>query len=486
MAVTTGTANHADINSQKSIEHSSKVLTGKMSVMALVLSVLAFSAPMVVVSGYMPLAISVAGMGAPFAFILTTLVMLVFVVGYLAITKYIPKTGNFYMYIAAGLGKQIGLGSAFLAIASYVLILGNVYLFLGITFTEVIEYYFSVATPWWVWSLIAWTFVTILGYLNVEFSAKFMTTVMICEVLFILVFNSSVFFSSDRPTLALAPVLPTSLLDGNVILPLLFGIMVFIGLEATTVYRDEVENPDTTIPRATYISIVFIGLIYSITCYFVMSGYGQNAYQMAIDNPTGMFSGALNKFTGSTALQIKFALVGTSLIAALVSINNVVSRYIYGLGKDNVLPEIFGKVHDKHESPYIASFIVQIILVALTLPFLLTDKPIDVIFANMAGLGTAGIIALMALVSLSIIVWFRKNSDVKEHPIKTLIMPFISLLVMGSISLFVFKNMEMVAGGEKNDAWIFNVILGAIFVSGLLLAMYYKAAKPHRYKNIGC
>ena len=116
------------IHTESKINESSGTtqLTGSMSVKSLVLSVLAFSAPMVVVSGYMPLAISVAGNGAPFAFLLTTLVMLIFVVGYLALTKYIPKTGNFFLYITAGLGKKLGLGSAFVAIFSYILIMANV------------------------------------------------------------------------------------------------------------------------------------------------------------------------------------------------------------------------------------------------------------------------------------------------------------------------------------------------------------------------
>jgi amino acid transporter len=485
MAATTSSTNTVQVNSHISQVETSKALTGKMSVMALVLSVLAFSAPMVVVSGYMPLLISVAGVGAPFGFIMTTIAMLIFVVGYLAITKYIPKTGNFYLYITAGLGKKIGLGSAFMAIASYILILGNVYLFLGLTFTEVVDYYFAIHTPWWLWSLIGWAFVATLGHLNVEFSAKFMTTVMVCEVIFILAFNSSVFFSESRPALELAPLLPTSLMDGNITLPLLYGIMVFIGLEATTVYRDEVENPNKTIPKATYISILFIGVLYTVACYFVMSGFGQDAYKVALDQPATMFSSALEIYTGNTALQIKFALVGTSLIASLVSINNVVSRYIYGLGRDGVFPKVLGKVHEKHESPYVASFAVQIIMVLLTLPFLLTSKSVEEIYANMAGLGTAGIIFLMAMVSLSIIIWFRRNTQIKENIFKTLIMPVLSLFIMGAIALYVMLNMEMVVGGEASDAWIFNAIMAAIFLGGLTLSLYYKAVKPHIYQKIG-
>lgn len=486
MTITTDGTNRVHMNSDLSSTDANSKLTGKMSLIALILSVLAFSAPMVVMAGYMPLAISVAGIGAPFAFILTTIVMLIFVVGYLAMTKYISKTGNFYIYIAVGLGKHIGLGSAFLAIASYILIMANVYLFLGITFTEVINYYFSISTPWWIWSLIAWVFVSLLGYLHVEFSAKFMTMVMVCETLFIIVFNSSVLFSTTRPPLEVTPLLPTSLLNGNVVLPLLYGIMVFIGLEATTVYRDEVKNPDKTIPMATYISIIFIGILYSLSCYFVMSAYGSNVTQVAVNNPTGMFSDALVKYVGTTALQIKFALVATSLIAALVSINNVVSRYIYGLGRDEVLPKIFGKVHAKHGSPYIASIVVQIIMTVLTIPFLLTKKPVEVIYANMAGLGTAGIIALMALVSLSIIVWFRRNQHIQENFVKTIIMPSISLFILGGITLFIAMNMEMVVGGDKADGWKFDLILLGIFLVGLILSIYYRFAKPHLYKNIGC
>ena len=485
MALISGSTKSVQVEPFTLKESKPKELTGQMSVTSLVLAVLAFSGPMVAVNGYMPLEITVAGTGAPFAFILSMLSMLIFVVGYLAITKYIPKTGNFYLYVSAGLGKKAGLGSAFMAIASYILILGNVYLFLGITFTEVVQYYFDVATPWWIWSLVGWAIVSLICHLNVEFSAKFMVIVMLLEVLFIAIFNGSILFSTERPPLEIAPLLPTSLMDGNVVMPLLFGIMLFIGLEATTVYRDEVKNPDKTIPKATYLSIFFIGLIYTVTCYFVMAAYGKNAFDVATNNPTGMFSDLVVSYWSTTALEIKFALIATSLIASLVSINNVATRYIYGLAKDNIIPQQLAKIHDKHESPYIASIVVQIILVCVTVPFVMMDKPVDAIFANMAGLGVAGIIFLMALVSVSIIIYFRRNKQFKEHIVKTTIMPVLSILIMGGNSIFIFMNLEMVIGGEKADAWIFNLLLIAMFISGVALALYYKIAKPHLYQKIG-
>ena len=460
-------------------------LTGEMSVSSLVLTVLAFSAPMVVVSGYMPLAISTAGTGAPFAFILTTIVLFIFAVGYLAITKYLTKTGNFCAYISAGLGKKIGLGSAFISIFSYVALMGGVYLFIGMTFSEITNYFFQAETPWWMWSCISWIVVTSICHLNIEFSAKFMTTVMILEVLFIMVFNGSILFSSERAALTIEPLLPTSLLDGNVILPLLFCIMVYIGLESTTVYRDEVKNPDRSIPKATYLSILLIGLLYTVTCYFVIAVYGDKSYDVAVNSPTGMFTDALALYTGDVAVKIKYALVVTSLIAALVSVNNVASRYLYALGRRGTLPKALGKVHPKHGSPYLASLATQGVMLVILVMFLMSISNLEMAYASMAGAGTFGIISLMFLVSLSTVVWFIKHSEIKENIFKSRILPIISTAIFGYMTIMIFMNMELVIGCEKSDAWIYQLLIAAIFISGVLLAKFYQMYKQKIYQYVG-
>ena len=460
-------------------------LTGNMSVSSLVLTVLAFSAPMVVVSGYMPLTISTAGTGAPFAFILTTIVLFIFAVGYLAITKYLTKTGNFCAYISAGLGKKVGLGSAFISIFSYVALMGGVYLFIGMTFSEIFTYFFSLQTQWWIWSCIAWIFVTGICHLNIEFSAKFMTSVMILEVLFIMIFNGSILFSGERSPLTLEPLLPTSLLDGNVILPLLFCIMVYIGLESTTVYRDEVKNPNQTIPKATYLSILIIGLLYTVTCYFVIAAYGDKSYEVAVSSPTGMFTEALALYTGAVAVKIKYALVVTSLIAALVSVNNVASRYLYALGRTGTLPKVLGKVHSKHGSPYLASFATQGVMMVILAMFLMSISNLEMAYASMAGAGTFGIIALMFLVSLSTVVWFIRHPDIKENIFKSRILPALSAVIFGYMTIKIFMNMELVIGCDKTDAWIYQLLVAAIFISGVALANYYQLCKQKIYQYVG-
>ncbi|MFP3458104.1 APC family permease, partial [Psychrobacter sp. SIMBA_152] len=55
--------------------------------------------------------------------------------------------------------------------------------------------------------------------------------------------------------------------DPSLGLALLFAVGNFFGFEATVVYREEVRNPNTTIPRATYLAVVGIGLFYALAAW---------------------------------------------------------------------------------------------------------------------------------------------------------------------------------------------------------------------------
>src|SRR5271156_6386086 len=73
-------------------------LTGSAPITAMLLNV-----PIVVGSGQ--------GIGAPAAFLVATVVLVVFSVGYVAMAKKKTTTGGFYSYISHGLGREIGFGA---------------------------------------------------------------------------------------------------------------------------------------------------------------------------------------------------------------------------------------------------------------------------------------------------------------------------------------------------------------------------------------
>src|SRR3954470_18612328 len=61
------------------------------------------------------------GAGLPAAFLLVTLLMICFAVGYAQISRRLINTGAFYTYVARGIGRPPAIGVALVAVVAYVL-----------------------------------------------------------------------------------------------------------------------------------------------------------------------------------------------------------------------------------------------------------------------------------------------------------------------------------------------------------------------------
>lgn len=95
-------------------------LSGGLGPGAIVFMVVAAAAPLTVIAGTVPLGIS-AGNGAayPASYLVCTVILLFFAVGFTAMSRRVPGAGAFYTYITHGLGRHVGLGAAFLALLTY-------------------------------------------------------------------------------------------------------------------------------------------------------------------------------------------------------------------------------------------------------------------------------------------------------------------------------------------------------------------------------
>ena len=96
--------------------------TGVLNAGALALIVVAAAAPLGLIAGYGPIGFLVGGIGAPAGFIIAAVVLALFIVGLLAMTRYMTKPGTFYAYIGQGLGATLGTAAAALAISAYLVI----------------------------------------------------------------------------------------------------------------------------------------------------------------------------------------------------------------------------------------------------------------------------------------------------------------------------------------------------------------------------
>ncbi len=105
----------------------------RLGVLGIVFFVVAAAAPLVGMTGAVPVAIVLGnGAGVPGAYLTVGLILLIFSVGYAAMSQHVVNTGAFFAYVGRGLGVAWGVGSSFVSLLAYIAIQLAIYGFFGV------------------------------------------------------------------------------------------------------------------------------------------------------------------------------------------------------------------------------------------------------------------------------------------------------------------------------------------------------------------
>ncbi|BDH58422.1 hypothetical protein [Tsukamurella sp. PLM1] len=177
-----------------------------LGVPQIVFMVVAVAAPLTVFAGLIPLMLGTGnGIGTPVDFLIVGAVLMVFTVGYSAMTPEVRSAGAFYSYVQRGLGTTAGLGAAALALVTYSVLMMAVTAYLGAAAATVIETIFGVAVPWWVLSAVGLALIGVLGYRNVEVSARVLGVLLVAEVGIVAVIDLAIVLRGGADGLSAEP-----------------------------------------------------------------------------------------------------------------------------------------------------------------------------------------------------------------------------------------------------------------------------------------
>ena len=462
-------------------------LSGRMGTGELIMSVLAFSAPLATTAGFIPVLLMFSGHTGPAIYCLVTLLLLIFSVGFVAMGRSVPNPGGFYAFVTAGLGRSAGLGGAFLAMIGYTVIGFFAPPFFAVTIGQYVTSLGGPEIPWYWYALGLVALTTALAYRRIDLSAKVLTTVMILEVITVVVFDVAAFITGGPADGGGATLAMPWISDNSIGLAILFVVGNFLGFEATVIYREEVKDPNKTIPRATYLAVAGIGLFYALAAWAFVSFFGADQVQgAATDDTAGMFTHAMTGLVGKTIVDVISILLLTSIIASALAIQNVSARYLFSLGTDRVLPAFLGKVHRHHRSPYISASLIGAVWAAAVVIFALVGASPDSLYAKASGSGTFAILVLMLAASVAVVVYFRRNRATGPNATwKTFVAPVIAALGFAGITVLAIANYSELIGDTGLVTTLLLVITFAIPVVGVLVARTLRVKRPDVYQRIG-
>jgi amino acid transporter len=436
-----------------STETSRQLKKAAVGTPGIVFFVVAAAAPLAATLGAGPVVFASNGVGAPGMYLVASVILLLFAVGYASMSRYVTSAGGFTAYISLGLGRSAGQASAGVALLAYNCMLLGIFGQFGV-FTADLLSRWGWDVSWQVCALVGLVLVGIMGYLEVNLSAKVLGVLMIAEVLVMLVFDAVVIGQGGADGLNADAFAPTNVFSGAPGIALLFAFGCFVGFEATTIYGEEARDPQRTVPRATYIAIILIGVFYTVTTWAIGLAHGSDdVAAQAVEDPVNFVTGVNTAFVGRFSTDVVDVLVITSLFAVLLAFHNTLTRYMYSLGRAGLLPGALGRTHPRFQSPHRASLVQSAITVVVLAGFMLAGAdPFAQLFAWLVGLGTLSVLVMQTAAAAAVIGFFRRRPADRRiwHTLLAPLLGALGLTVGIVLALLNFDVLTGITGGAAS------------------------------------
>jgi len=457
----------------------------RLGIPGLLFFVMSSAAPFTVVAGMLTTAYAVtANTHLPVAFAVVGIVVAIFSVGYVAMSRHLPHAGAFYAYIAQ-INRPLGVAGAWVALVSYDMLQVGLYGGTGVAVQPLVKDWFGADVPWYVFAFAAWLLVAVLGVLRVDVNGQVLAVLLVAEVAVILIYNLS-WATHPAHGVDFSGLAPGGLFNGGVGAILAIAVLGFVGFESAVVFAEEARPPRRTLPAATYLSILVIAFLYGVSAWAMGVTAGTDKIATAAKDGPGFVFATAGSQMGDTMSTIGQVLFTTSLLAAMISFHNTIARYMFALGRERVLPSAFART-SASGAPLFGSLLQSAIGFVVILIFAVSGAdPMVKLFYTGGTTGALGILLLLFVTSIAVLVFFARDRR-GESTWHAVIAPALSVVGVGAILWLVVDNFADLLGVPPDDPlrWGMPIMFVLVGVGGVIYGLILQQLRPEAYAAIG-
>ncbi|WP_394685682.1 APC family permease [uncultured Microbacterium sp.] len=360
-----------------------------MGVPSLVIFGLAYMVPLTVFTTYGLVAVTTGG-HVPTAYLVTLVAMLFTAFSYAALVNAFPRAGSAYTYARRAFGGTVGFLTGWSLMIDYLLLPLINYVLMGIYLNAQLP-----GIPPWVFALAGVLLITGLNIVGITVVRNANLVLVGLQLVFAAVFVvCAVLHVAQNPGVSLLqPLYDAGLTFPGLLAGAAMLALSFLGFDAISTLSEEARDAERTVPRAIILTTVIGGLIFTVIAYVSTLVIPDVA---DIENPDAAANQIMEVAAGRW-LEVFFlvAYIAGCIAAALASQASV-SRILFAMGRDGVLPRFFARLSRRYQTPIGAAIFVGVVSLAALFADLNT----------VASLISFGALAAFSLVNLSVIKHF--------------------------------------------------------------------------------
>lgn len=376
----------------------------------------------------------------PTSYLIALIAVLLTSISYGHMIRKHPSSGSAYTYVQKSIHPNAGFMVGWSSLLDYLLspmvniLLANIYL--TALFPDVNH---------WVWIVALSLLMVGINLRGVRFVANFNSLIVLLQVLIIGIFTWIIYSKLLAGENALGKIAEQSAADGlwslspfwsanTEIAALITGATIlcfsFTGFDSLSSLAEETKDTKKTLPRAIFLTALISGIIFIISTYFMQlyfPGNPEQYFELVDETQPEILLLVGGAFFQSVVLS--FAIV--TVMASGISAHAGVSRLMYVMGRDGVLPKkFFGYISPKNFTPAYNIWLAGVI--CLTAGFLSLEFVVALI--------SFGALTAFSFVNLSVICSYgfrdgrlKNAKDILNY----FIVPLLGFISIGALWLEV-------------------------------------------------
>ncbi|MGZ4555640.1 MAG: APC family permease [Mycobacteriaceae bacterium] len=297
---------------------------------------------------------------------------------------------------------------------------------------------------------------------GISLSARTALAVEVCSIIVASVVLVLIYVRSlhTPPT---AVVHHVNAVNGSTGFALLLAITSFVGFESAGTVASEGQHPFVSVPRALLWTPTVLGVLYVFAAAAQFFGAGGTANE-ASTSPMQLAD--VGREQGSAVLSVLLDVgVAGSWFACVIGSTTALTRILFAMGREGVVPTAFGRAHPRFHTPHVALVVAMPIIVAVPAVFIWLSGSARTVLVDLLITSAHGYVLAYILVCIATPAFLRKIGELTSGPLVA------GTLAAGTLGVLVVWN---TVSQEFSSTGLTVVYCALLAVGALVLAIRRK------------